>query len=372
MRKSVHTFPHVSLERIQAKWIPVRRENARQNAVAREYPNAMPHPGIDMVFTYVDGSDPVHAARRAELARALSCGSGECAIRYRGVGEITSAVRSVLRAMPWIGTIHIVTDGQRPPVDRELIDSGRVRVIDHGEIVPPQYRPVFASTIIESFLHRIPGLSEIWLYDNDDFLHGGAIAPGEFCEPAPGGGLRLKLRTVPGLVRVAICAASGLSPALLPRANAYTAGIGNSARLLRRRGRLPWRNVVFARHVTQVYRTATARRLEEIFADELDAARMRHFRSTDQLSWSTLAYSAECHWCDARQRRYWPLRRESDELFIDFSRFSSPGGQAEAWERVRRSQARFMCLNNIPEAQTAAFERAMADRGLTRPGPIGM
>jgi hypothetical protein len=331
----------------------------------------MSQPRIDLVFTYVDGSDPVHVARRAELRRALpSEGTAprEHAIWYRGVGEITYAVRSALRAMPWIGTVHIVTDGQHPPIERELIDSGRVRVVDHCEIVPPEYRPVFASTIIESFLHRIPGLSEVWLYNNDDFLHGSAIEPDEFCELTPDGGLRLRLRTVPGLVRVAICAASDWSPAFLPRANAYTSGIGNSARLLRRRCRLPWRDVVFPRHVTQVYRTATARRLEEIFADELHAARMRHFRGTDQLSWSTLAYSAECHWQGARQRRYRPpvLPRESDELFIDFDHIHAPRRLADAWERVRSSHAKFMCLNNIPEAQAVAFEQAMADRGLKR------
>jgi hypothetical protein len=326
-------------------------------------------PQIDMVFTYVDGSDPAYAARRADLHRTLSQEDGERAIRCRGVGEITYAVRSVLRAMPWIGTIHIVTDGQRPPVDRELIDSGRVRIVDHSEIVPPEYRPVFASTIIESFLHRIPGLSEVWLYNNDDFLQGSAIETSEFCEPTSGGGLRLRLRTVPALIRVAICVASGWSPPFLPRANIYTRGIANSARLLRRRCRLPWREVVFPRHLTQVYRTATARRIEEIFADELHAARKHHFRSPDQLSWSTLAYSSECHWHDARQRRYRPSPRESDELFIDFGSIHAQGRLDDAWQQVRCTRAKFLCLNNIPEAQAAAFEQAMAHRGLKHLAP---
>lgn len=328
----------------------------------------MPHPRIDMVFTYVDGADTAHAARRAELRQTLVGVPDETAIRYVGVGEIKYAVRSALRAMPWIGIVHIVTDGQHPPVDGELIHSGRVRVIDHSQIVPSEYRPVFASTIIESFLHRIAGLSDVWLYNNDDFLHGSDIAVEEFLEPAAGA-LRLRLRTVPGLVRVAICSASDWSPAFLPRANAYSCGIGNSARLLRRRCHMPWRNVVFPRHVTQVYRTATARQLEEVFADELHAARMRHFRSPRQLSWSTLAYSAECHWHGARQHRYRPQvsRQHSDELFVDFNRYYAPDQLADAWERVQRSRAKFMCLNNIPGAQAAAFEQAMAHRGLKHP-----
>lgn len=163
---------------------------------------------------------------------------------------------------------------------------------------------MFASTIIESFLHRIPGLSEVWLYDNDDFLHGSGIEPTEFCEPGFDDNLRLKLRTAPGFLRVAIRVGSGWSPAFLPRANAYTSGIANAAGLLRKRCRLPWCDIVFPRHVTQVYRSATARRLEELFSAELHAARSHHFRSPTQISWSALACSAECHWYGARQHRY--------------------------------------------------------------------
>jgi hypothetical protein len=155
-----------------------------------------------------------------------------------------------------------------------------------------------------------------------------------------------------------------LAPQFLPRANSYTLGIGNSARLLRRRCRMPWRDVVFPRHVTQIYRTATAQRLEEIFAAELHAARLRHFRSPDQLSWSTLAYSAECHWHDARQRRYRPWLRDHDEMFIDFGPIHAPGRLTKAWKRVQESRAKFICLNNIPGTQSAAFQQAMAQRGL--------
>lgn len=325
---------------------------------------------MDMVFTYVDGSDPRHVARRAATRRALPEMTPERPVWYSGVGEITYAVRSVLAAMPWIGTIHIVTDDQLPPVDTALIETGRVRVVDHRDIVPEPYRPVFASTIIESFLHRIPGLSDVWLYDNDDFLHGGSVAPEEFLEEAPDG-VRLRLRTVPALVRVAIAGASDLSPAILPRANPYTCGIRNSALLLRRRIGLPWSDIVFPRHVTQVYRTATARRLEDLLPDELHAARSCHFRGTGQLSWSTLAYSAECHWNAARRRRHGLLSQRADEAFFDFARFGRSSARssrlADLWERVVRSRAAFICLNNIPVDQADAFRAAMVRRGLGGP-----
>jgi hypothetical protein len=334
----------------------------------------MSFPRIDMVFTYVDGTDPDYAGLRAQRYGAPADTASdihETAIRFQNVGEIAFAVRSVLGAMPWIGTIHIVTDGQKPPVDRGLIESGRVRVVDHSEIVPRQYRPVFASTIIESFLFRIPDLSDIWLYNNDDFLLGGAISPAEFCAPTHEDGLecRLRLRTVPGRVRVALRRFFELSPGLLPRANAYTSGIANSARLLRQRLGFPWRDIVFPRHLTQVYRTQTAQEVEKTFADELHEARQLHFRSPAQLSWSTLAYSLECHRHGAHQRRHNPFAasRRRDELFVDFAVIRDPARLERAWRRIEISPARFMCLNNIPVSQRTAFEKAMSGRGLGQP-----
>ena len=320
-------------------------------------------PRIDMVFTYVDGAEPAYAARRAALRQALGLAAPERASWSRGAGEITYAVRSVLRAMPWIGTIHIVTDGQTPPVDADLMRAGRVRLVDHGAIIPERYRPVYASTIIESCLHRIPGLSDVWLYNNDDFLHGAALTPDDFLAPAADGGLRLRVRTVPALVRVAIAALSRAAPPGLPRANPYTAGIANAAWLLRRAG-LSWRDIVFPRHVTQVYRSSTARWLEETFAAELDAARSRHFRGPGQLSWSTLAYSAECHRQQALPIRWRPLAGPTDAAFIDFDRYRSPAQLAAAWRRVSGCEAKFICINNIPEAEAPRLAAAMAARGL--------
>lgn len=320
-----------------------------------------------MVYTYVDGADPAHRARREACRRELAI-SGEVPpekdIWYRGVAEISYSVRSALMAMPWLGTIHIVTDGQTPPIDKELMASGKVKLVDHADIVPAEYRPVFASTIIESFLHRIPGLADIWLYNNDDFFNGGEIAPSMFVVPDGVANDRLVLRTVPAWIRVTLRRAADWSPPFLPRANPYTAGIANAAELARAHCGFAWRDIVFPRHLTQVYRTSTAREIEARFADELHAARLRHFRSTRQISWSTLAYSMECALFGAVQRRHSPLRPKADELFVDFGRIRGADRMASAWETIEHSPANFICLNNIPEAQAPAFERTMTQRGL--------
>jgi hypothetical protein len=331
---------------------------------------------IDMVFTYVDGEDPAHVARRDAARRKFRSSApgvfagtapAERHIWYHGVSEITYSVRSVVKFLPWVRQIFIVTDQQLPPVDRELLASGRVVVVDHRDIVPEIYRPVFASTIIESFLHRIPGLSDIYLYNNDDFMHGSRVSPEDFAVFAADA-LKLRLRSVPAALRELIRRASDLAPKALPRANPYTVGISNACRLLHQQQGLGWTEMAVPRHVTQVYRVATARRVENELAGPLHAVRQLHFRSHRQISWSTLAYSLERRWFGAATS---PLRGASpfrpDELFLDFGRYRSLAAKRRAWARLEGSAAKFLCLNNVPPADKKLFEETMRRMGLGAP-----
>ena len=136
-------------------------------------PEATQGERIDLVYLWVDGADPAFQALKrrhlpdapAQAARAELTGDEA---RYLQMGEISWSVRSARRFAPWIGTIFIVVKpGQRPPVD---LDDPRIRVIEEPEIQPAEFFPVFASPSLEPFVHRIPGLSEIFIYANDDFL----------------------------------------------------------------------------------------------------------------------------------------------------------------------------------------------------------
>lgn len=331
---------------------------------------------VDLVFTYVDGADPAHRAKRRAHGGAgepTADGSGEGAYPqrerwYLGVGEITFSVRSVLRWLPWIRTIHVVTDAQRPPVDPELISSGRVRVVDHAEIVPDRYRPVFASTIIESCLHRIPGLSDVWLYDNDDYMHFAPVPPETFVQAGPGGGAALSLKAYRARVRDLLRAASGVMPGFVPHANPYTMGISNAFRVLRRRARVPRGEILVPRHATQVYRKATAERLEEEFADVLHHNRELRFRSHAQVSYSTLAYTMERQWHREDRVRLWtPLAPDPDIRVYDFLHCRRPGGCERKWRAVQASDARLACLNNVPLFERDRFLETMRLKGLGEP-----
>jgi hypothetical protein len=121
---------------------------------------------IDMVFTYCDGTDPKFIEEKKEFLKEKDTVNNK-SVRFININEITYSVRSVLKFIPWINMIYIITNKQIPPVEL----NPKVKIIDHIEIIPKKYLPTFNSDVIESFIHNIPELTEIFLYNNDDMMH---------------------------------------------------------------------------------------------------------------------------------------------------------------------------------------------------------
>lgn len=129
---------------------------------------------VDIVFTWVDGSDSVWESRRAQYSDAQSesaptHSSASHESRFTNRDELRYALRSIEAFAPWANHIFIVTDQQAPAWLN--VDHPKVTVVDHTEIFADKsVLPVFNSHSIESQLHRIPGLAEHYLYMNDDVL----------------------------------------------------------------------------------------------------------------------------------------------------------------------------------------------------------
>ena len=75
------------------------------------------------------------------------------AMRYVDHQELRYSLRSVEAYAPWDNHIYVITDEEKP-----------------SWIVPSIYRALFSSIAIELFLATIPGLSEHFLYCNDDMI----------------------------------------------------------------------------------------------------------------------------------------------------------------------------------------------------------
>jgi hypothetical protein len=125
---------------------------------------------VDMVFTYVNGYDPEFIKLKNNYINDKNKKNNPD-IRSKGIDEIIYSINSVIKFIPWIRKIFIVTNNQIPPIDKNLITSGKVIIIDQNTIIESKYLPTFNSDVIESYLHNIPDLSDIFLYNNDDMMH---------------------------------------------------------------------------------------------------------------------------------------------------------------------------------------------------------
>lgn len=135
---------------------------------------------IDIVYTWVDGADPDwqadFRAAAAEAGRTLDDPALDPA-RYTTRDELRYSMRSVWAFAGWARRIFIVTSGQVPTW---LVEDERVTVVPHSEILPADVLPTFNSHAIESSLHRIDGLSEHFIYFNDDVFLGTTVRPETF------------------------------------------------------------------------------------------------------------------------------------------------------------------------------------------------
>lgn len=100
------------------------------------------------------------------------------ASRYTDHDELRYSLRSLQMYAGFVRHVYIVTDGQVPP----WLDTSApgVTVVDHHDIIPADALPVFSSRAIESRLHHIPGLSERYVYLNDDMFVGRPVTPDRF------------------------------------------------------------------------------------------------------------------------------------------------------------------------------------------------
>ncbi|XP_055009595.1 N-acetylglucosamine-1-phosphotransferase subunits alpha/beta isoform X2 [Boleophthalmus pectinirostris] len=101
------------------------------------------------------------------------------ASRFEDNEELRYSLRSVEKHAPWVRHIFIVTNGQIPSWLN--LDNPRISVVTHQDIfLNHSHLPTFSSPAIETHIHRIPGLSQKFIYLNDDVMFGKDVWPDDF------------------------------------------------------------------------------------------------------------------------------------------------------------------------------------------------
>lgn len=133
-------------------------------------------PEIDFVIAWVDGNDVDWQRRKAACQKhALSDDSTH---RYRDWDLLRYWFRGVEAFAPWVRKVWFICDQALP--EWLNADCPKLGIVRHEGFLPEAYRPAFSSHPIELNMHRIPGLSEHFVYFNDDMFLLAPMAEADF------------------------------------------------------------------------------------------------------------------------------------------------------------------------------------------------
>ena len=132
---------------------------------------------IDLVYTWVDGDDTEYRKLVNKYSEKPLDLNPE---RTRDLNQMMKySLRSVEKFAPWINHIYIFTCRPQKP-DWLNIDHPKISVVHHDEVFDEEDVPTFNYNVIESYIHKIPGLTEDFIYLNDDFLFGNTVNASDF------------------------------------------------------------------------------------------------------------------------------------------------------------------------------------------------
>jgi hypothetical protein len=291
---------------------------------------------VDVVYTWVDGSDPAWVARknaawtgvRHQERHDFAANAG----RFASHDELRYSLRSLEMYADWVRNVYIVTDDQVPPWLN--LAHPKVNLVDHRELFGQAGTlPSFNSHAIESRLHHLSGLAEHYLYLNDDVLFGRPVAPELFFH---GNGMTkffLSTRVVdldPPLARdLPVVSAAKNSRKLIE--DAFGATITHRFQ-----------------HVAHPLRRSLMDELEERFPQELARTAASQFRSPDDVS------------AAAFLGHYYGFMRQTavpDTIEYRYCDISAPKAVINLQRLLRRRDADVFCVNEVdsstvdPDAQ---------------------
>ena len=120
---------------------------------------------IDIVITWVDGSDPIWLAEKVRYHPMYSVeiqnGDANSDCRYRSNQDLLRYwFRLIEKNAPWVRKIHFITCGQKPVWLKE--DHPKISLVYHNDYLPKEYLPTFNSNVNE--LNLLPSTCPIMFY----------------------------------------------------------------------------------------------------------------------------------------------------------------------------------------------------------------
>jgi len=133
---------------------------------------------IDFVVTWVDGNDPAWRKDFEHYSELEGKEVDKSPVRFRDWEILQYWFRGVEKFAPWVNKIYFVTYGHVPGwLNTEHL---KLQIVRHEDFIPLEYLPTFNSNVIEFYFHKIKGLSEHFVYFNDDMFLINHVRPERF------------------------------------------------------------------------------------------------------------------------------------------------------------------------------------------------
>ena len=122
---------------------------------------------IDFVIAWVDGNDEKWVEEKSRYSPS-SMADSATAVRFRDWDNLQYWFRGVEKFAPWVHKIYFITWGHLP----KWLDTSnpKLEIVNHKDYIPEKYLPTFNSHTIELNMNKIKGLSEYFVYFNDDMF----------------------------------------------------------------------------------------------------------------------------------------------------------------------------------------------------------
>ena len=236
---------------------------------------------IDLIYLWVNGNDPVWQKKRNDfLGNAAENTDVNCKGRYVDNEELKYSLRSAEKHAPWIRKFFIVTDNQTP--DWLDITNPKIQLIDHKEILPEISLPCFNASVIESYVYKIPGLSEHFLFANDDTFFNADVLPDFFFAKDGFPIVRLKKKTF-GKWHYRLRFLAGTKP------GTYRTIVHSAAVLVEKKTGKYYSGV--PHHNIDAYKKSDFREvIENVCAEQVKNSETHHLRRYDDFHRSAIAY----------------------------------------------------------------------------------
>lgn len=123
---------------------------------------------VDLVVPFVDNNDPVWQKTYNSYCSKFAKDKVNkiASARYDNPGFFKYALKLIDKFMPWVRKIFLIVSNIEQVPD--YINKEKTVIVLHKDIIPARFLPTFNSTTIEMYIHNIEGLSEHFIYTNDD------------------------------------------------------------------------------------------------------------------------------------------------------------------------------------------------------------